>query len=59
LTAGTGGHILLAGEAWSEATYSNSLRFELQLDQSFLLEPLNVLEAWATALNPTPASGRS
>jgi len=59
LTAGSGGHVLLAGEAWSEATYGNSLRFELELDQSFLLEPLNVLEAWATALTTTPASGRS
>jgi len=36
LTAGSGGHVLLVGEAWSEATYDNSLRFELELDQSFL-----------------------
>ncbi len=59
LSAGPGGHLLLAGEAWSEATYGNSLRFEIELDQSFLPEPLNVLEAWANTLNMTPASCRS
>lgn len=59
VTAGSGGHVLLAGEAWSEATCGNCLRFELELDQSYLSEPLNVLERWANALNMTPVSGHS
>ncbi len=49
LTVGSGGHVHLAGEAWSEATYGNSLRFELELDQSFLQEPLKVLDGWEDA----------
>lgn len=49
LTAGSSGHILLAGEAWSEATYGNCLRFELELDQSFLPTPLKVMDEWAGA----------
>jgi len=49
LTVGSGGHVQLAGEAWSEATYGNCLRFELELDQSFLQEPLKVLEGWDNA----------
>ncbi|MBW8846526.1 MAG: hypothetical protein JF607_16300 [Burkholderiales bacterium] len=39
------GHILLRGEAWAEATYGSCLSFELELDQSFLLAPLQTLEA--------------
>ena len=39
------GHILLRGEAWSEATHGSCLSFELELDQSFLLAPLQTLEA--------------
>ena len=51
LTASSGGHIELTGEAWSEATYGNCLRFELELDQSFLQAPLKVLDDWESALN--------
>jgi hypothetical protein len=39
------GHILLGGEAWAEATHGSRLTFELELDQSFLLTPLQTLEA--------------
>lgn len=39
------GRILLRGEAWEEATYGSCLSFELELDQSFLLAPLQTLEA--------------
>jgi len=58
LTANTGGHILLAGEAWSEATYGNCLRFELELDQSFLPAPLMVLDEWESALNAAAVNRR-
>ncbi len=59
LTVSSVGHMLLTGEAWSEATYGNSLRFEFGLDQSFLPGPLKVLEDWKNSLNTTPASGHS
>ena len=39
------GRILLRGQAWAEATYGSCLSFELELDQSFLLAPLQTLEA--------------
>ena len=47
LVASTGGHIQVTGEAWSLATYENKLSFVLELDQSYLLAPLRVLEALA------------
>jgi hypothetical protein len=44
------GHMLLSGTAWSRATYGNRLEFELELDQTFLDEPISqlrsVLNAW-------------
>jgi hypothetical protein len=48
LTASAGGHVQLSGEAWSLATYENKLSFVLELDQSYLLAPLRVLEGLAT-----------
>ena len=39
------GHIGIRGEAWAEATHGSRLSFELDLDQSFLLAPLQTLEA--------------
>ena len=39
------GHVQLLGEAWAEATYGSRLSFELELDQSFLLMPLQTLES--------------
>jgi hypothetical protein len=45
LAANTGGHIQVTGEAWSLATYENKLSFVLELDQSYLLAPLRVLES--------------
>jgi hypothetical protein len=46
LVAGTGrGHIGVSGTAWSRATHENKLQFELELDQTFLKEPLAQLEA--------------
>ena len=36
LRATSNGHILVKGEAWSEAKYGNKLEFELGLDQSYL-----------------------
>jgi hypothetical protein len=44
LVGKTGGHIQLAGEAWSQATHQNKLTYEIELDQSFLQEPLRELE---------------
>lgn len=44
LSAASTGRVLLTGQAWSMATYENQLRFELQLDQSYLLAPLKALE---------------
>jgi hypothetical protein len=44
LTASTQGHIEAKGVAWSEATCGNCLNFALDLDQSFLEEPLKELE---------------
>jgi hypothetical protein len=43
LNARTGGHILLTGEARSD--WGNRLTFEIEMDQSYLLEPLRVLHA--------------
>lgn len=44
------GHMLLCGTAWSRATFGNRLDFELELDQTFLDEPISelhtVLDAW-------------
>lgn len=44
------GHMLLSGTAWSRATYGNRLEFELELDQTFLDEPISqlrdVLNTW-------------
>lgn len=45
LSAGSTGRVLLTGQAWSMATHENQLRFELQLDQSYLLAPLEALES--------------
>ena len=39
-----GGHVHLRGEAWEKATFGSCLSFELKLDQSFLLAPLQTLE---------------
>lgn len=39
------GHIHVRGTAWSQATYENRLQFELELDQTFLTEPIGELEA--------------
>jgi hypothetical protein len=44
IVAATGGRMHLSGEAWSEAKYGNKLEFELELDQTFLAEPLKQLE---------------
>ncbi|TAK62563.1 hypothetical protein [Methylobacter sp.] len=44
LTGTTGGHIQVTGEAWSQATYENKLTFIIELDQSYLLAPLQELE---------------
>jgi hypothetical protein len=38
------GHIFLTGSAWSQARYENHLEFELNLDQTFLAEPIRELE---------------
>lgn len=44
------GNMLLSGTAWSRATFENRLEFELELDQTFLGEPISqlhdVLNAW-------------
>jgi hypothetical protein len=45
LVCKTGGHIEVTGEAWSKATYENKLEYVIELDQSFLLAPLQELEA--------------
>jgi len=44
LSAVSTGRVLLTGQAWSMASHENQLRFELQLDQSYLLAPLEALE---------------
>lgn len=38
------GHMRLTGDAWSEATYGNRLAFQLDLDQTFLKEPVEALK---------------
>ena len=48
ISAHTGGHIQVTGEAWSQATFENKLSFELQLDQSYLSQPLCDLEELMT-----------
>jgi hypothetical protein len=49
-TAAAGGHIHLTGEAWTYARYGNRLEFELELDQTFLPEPISqlklLLQSW-------------
>jgi hypothetical protein len=45
VTAKSGGHIEVTGTAWSKATYENKLTFVLELDQSYLAEPLQELES--------------
>lgn len=40
-----GGHVQVAGEAWSQATHENKLEFTLEIDQSYLLAPLRELES--------------
>ena len=40
----TGGGIHVTGHAWSRAVCGNKLQFELELDQSYLREPLQALE---------------
>jgi hypothetical protein len=52
VTAKSGGHIEVTGTAWSKATYENKLSFILEVDQSFLAEPLRELEGLL------PTSGR-
>jgi hypothetical protein len=44
LTASTLGHVKVSGEAWSHATYGTKLKFEFELDQSYLGQPLSELE---------------
>ncbi|MBL0726087.1 hypothetical protein [Piscinibacter sp. HJYY11] len=56
LVANTGGHIQITGEAWSLATYENRLSFVLELDQSYLLAPLRVLEGLVVRGVPGAAS---
>ncbi len=53
LQATATGQIKLTGTAWSQATYENKLEFELQLDQTFLEEPIKQLEN-LLALWPCP-----
>lgn len=38
------GQIAVSGEAWSYATYGSKLKFEFELDQSYLVQPLSELE---------------
>ena len=45
LNAGVGGHIELAGEALFGPIFENRLSFNLDLDQTYLREPLRHLEA--------------
>ena len=45
VACGIGGHIRVTGEAWSQATFENKLEFILELDQTYLQEPLQQLEA--------------
>lgn len=49
LVCQSGGHILVTGEAWSQATYGNNLAFVLEIDQSFLIGPLRELESMISA----------
>jgi hypothetical protein len=49
LEAKSGGQIEMSGIAWSEACYGSRLEFEISLDQTFLQEPLNKLEAYSFA----------
>jgi hypothetical protein len=44
LTAGVGGHIELSGEALFGPTFQNRLSFKLDLDQTYLREPLQKIE---------------
>ena len=50
LEAQSGGHIEVAGVAWSEACYGSKLEFCFSLDQTFLQEPLNNLRFLASQL---------
>jgi len=45
LEAKSSGRIEMSGVAWSEACYGSRLEFEISLDQTFIQEPLNRLEA--------------
>lgn len=40
----SGGHISVSGTAWSQASYENKLEFCIEIDQSYLKEPLKTLE---------------
>jgi hypothetical protein len=44
LTAGIGGHIQLEGEALFGPVFENRLSFKLDLDQTYLREPLQHIE---------------
>lgn len=50
LEAQPGGHIELAGAAWSEACYGSKLEFCFLLDQTFLPEPLKKLKLLVSEL---------
>lgn len=50
LEAKSGGHIEVAGAAWSEACYGSKLEFCFLLDQTFLSEPLKRLELLVSQL---------
>ncbi|MCG2595419.1 hypothetical protein LZ009_21785 [Ramlibacter sp. XY19] len=39
------GHICVEGIAWSHPTHGNRLSFELEIDQTFLAEPIRQLRA--------------
>ena len=49
LVCTVGGHVQATGEAWSQATYENKLEYVLELDQSYLLGPLQELEGMLAA----------
>jgi hypothetical protein len=44
----SGGHISISGTAWSQASYENKLEFSIEIDQSYLQEPIKILERLVT-----------
>ncbi len=50
LTCDNCGHIILTGNASSNIAGDNRLSFEIALDQTYLSEPLRVLEGWIASM---------